>query len=176
MKKSLKNTGSAVALAAALAGGYIAGKASGGGERPAVMGEYTVLKTRGGIAYDSVKEHNAVLAVGIRQSWRLFSGDSANHYDTAAFLGVGNSATYTDTSMTGLQGASKCIKNVDTVNYGANYVQYFYTFRSADANFSWQEFCLFNDSNKIAFNRATSNMGQKTAADTWILRLRLTLQ
>lgn len=175
MTKTKKGIGSAVVLAAALGAGFYAGNQMGG-ERPAVMGEYSVLKMRGGQVVQEVKEHNAVVAVGMRQAWRLFSGDSANHYDTAAFLGVGNSATATDTSMTGLQGATTSIVNVDSLNYGANYIQYFYTFHSADANFSWQEFCLFNDSNKIAFNRATSAVGTKTVADTWILRLRLTMQ
>lgn len=176
MKNGIKTSGSVLALAAALGAGYMAGKAGGGGERPAVTGEFTVLKMKGGEVVQEVKQRNAVVAVGIRETWRLFSEDSANHYDTMAFLGVGNYSTATDTSMKGLQGDTTAIVNVDSLNYGANYIQYFYTFHTADANQNWQEFCLFNDSNKIAFNRATSDVGTKVAGDTWCLRLRLTLQ
>lgn len=174
MNKTAKGIGSAVALAAAIAGGYLA--RGGNTEVPAVVGEYTVFKTEGGVIVDSVTEHNALVAGGIRYAWQLFAGDTVFPYDTAAYICVGNSATATDTSMTALQGASKFWGNVDSLSYGADYIQYFYTFHTADANFSWQEFALFNDSAGTMFNRATSAVGTKTVADTWILRLRLRLQ
>lgn len=146
------------------------------GERVKISGEFTTLKLKGGVPVDSVKDTNMLVAVGIRQLIRLMTGDSANHYDTASFLGVGNDSTASDTSMTGLQGDSLYIANVDSVTYGANYVYYYYTTTTAMANFRWREFVLYNDSDKIALNRATTDHGKKTTADTWLLRFKLTVE
>jgi len=175
IKKTLKNAGLATAIAAAIGGSYLAGR-GGGGERPSMTGQFTVYKVSGENVRQIAQSPNIMVAEGIRHTLQLISkAESTSVFDTAAYLGVGNSTTTSDTSMTGLQGDSTCLQNVDSITYGADYIQYFKTFHTDDANFSWQEFVLFNDSNAICFNRATSAVGAKTTTDTFTLRLRITL-
>jgi hypothetical protein len=176
LQKALVGAGAVAALAGIVAVTTPTKPQPKDGEAVKITGEVTTFKMKGGIVAESVKTENALVAVGIRHLIRLMTGDSASHYDTAAFLGIGNDSTATDTSMTGLQGDSLYIANVDSVTYGANYVRYWITTTTAQANFRWREYVLYNDSDAIALDRATTDHGKKTTADTWICRLAFTFQ
>lgn len=91
---------------------------------------------------------------------------------TNARLGVGDSTTAFANTQTDLQAATnKLRKLVDGApGRSANVITFVSTFQSGDANFSWQEFALFNaSSGGTMFTRVVSNQGTKVAGQVWEL-------
>jgi hypothetical protein len=98
--------------------------------------------------------------------------------NTNARLGVGNSNTAENATQTGLQGASKTFKTMDTsypsrTNQTAEWRA---TFGSSDANYSWQEFTVVNASDDTGknLNRKVADKGTKSSGETWVLSLQIT--
>lgn len=127
---------------------------------------------------------NIMLNSGIDEIWDLVCGTgSPTAFDTAnAKLGVGDSATGESAAQTGLQAATnKLYKAVDGgyPTTSAQQAVFQATFGGTDANYAWNEFCVnngaTNESTGVRMNRKVSAQGTKTAGQTWILTLTLTL-
>lgn len=93
-----------------------------------------------------------------------------------ARLGVGNGTTAFNAAQTDLQGTSKFRKVMDE-GYpvvAANEITFKSTFDTADANFTWSEWGVFNaDSGGVMLNRVLENNGTKRDNQTWILEVTL---
>ena len=129
----------------------------------------------GGAVVDAETAHNTLVATGIRLLIGQLMGDSSAPYDTNAYLAVGDDSMATDTSMTALQASadSTAWGNVDSITQGANWVRWWYSFGSAEANFTHRGVGLFNDSAGTMLDRARVSFGAKTAADTWRYSVKL---
>lgn len=94
-----------------------------------------------------------------------------------AYLGVGDSNTAFAIAQTDLQAASnKLRKKMDggypTQSGGALVFQA--TFSTAEANWYWREWAVFNGSAGIMMNRCATDIGSKTNAETWALTVTIT--
>jgi len=95
-----------------------------------------------------------------------------------ARLGVGNSNTAADPSQTGLLGANKAFKGMDT-GYPARSSQtaeWRATFGTSEANFAWEEYTVVNaaDDSGKNLNRKVESKGTKVSGETWTLSLKIT--
>ena len=100
-----------------------------------------------------------------------------------AALGVGDSAAAFALSQTNLQGAvvttDRIRKAMDATfpSRAANVVTFRATFATGEANFTWNEWAIFNnvtDGSGTMLNRAVVNLGTKTSAASWQLTVTLT--
>ena len=143
-------------------------------DRVTVVGTVKVEKLVGGEVVSAESTNKTLVGVGIRQMIALMIGDSTNAYDTASFICVGIDSTVTDTSMTALQGATKTWGNVDSITHSYNWVKWWRTFTSAQANHLVKEIAIFNDSAGIMLDRGHYDWGVKTTEDTWRTSVKLT--
>ncbi len=100
------------------------------------------------------REGNLLMYGGVSSLWhRLLGGTSVQPFDSAnARIGVGDGNAAADPVQTDLQGANKIRKGMDAtfpqhadgVNAAANTVTFKATFTTAEANFVWNEWGLFN--------------------------------
>lgn len=106
-------------------------------------------------------------------------GAGITAYNNAnAALGAGDSAAAFALSQTNLQGAvnttDRVRKAMDATfpSRSANVLTFRSTFATTDANFTWNEWALFNnvtDGSGTMLNRAVTNLGTKTSASSWQL-------
>jgi hypothetical protein len=163
-----RNLLAAVLAAIAICGLAVSCSAPAPEDNVRVTGTVVLEKLMGGEVVDAESVEKTLTAPGIRHMIACFIGDSSSHFDTAAFIAVGNDSTATDTSMTTLQGDTITWGNVDSITKAANWVRWWRTFTTAQANHSWRETGLFNDSAKIMLDRGSyPAFGTKTTADTW---------
>jgi hypothetical protein len=108
---------------------------------------------------------------------------------TTATIGVGTSNAATTASMTNLQstgtGTQKKEYNVvdSAPTIATNVLTFVATFGTGEANFSWQEWGVFNTTGgstvgtggKIMLNRLNENLGTKTSAQSWEITATLTV-
>jgi len=99
-----------------------------------------------------------------------FNGENAH-------VGVGDGTAIEDPAQTGLQGANKCYKLVDS-GYpvvSANVVKFRATFGPDEANFDWNEWTVANGSSDAAvnLNRKVQDLGRKAAGTTWSIEVQL---
>ena len=174
-------TATVAAVAAIVAGGIYVTNITSKPRQPArqdlvrVVGTVKYEKLVGGKVVEAESVNKTLVAPGIRHMIALMIGDSTTHYDTAAYICIGNDSTATDTSMTALQGASKAWGKVDSITRAANWVKWWRTFTSAQANIAWYEVGLFNDSAAIMLDRSThGTWPTKTTADTFRASVRIT--
>lgn len=126
-------------------------------------------------------EGNIMLNTGINAMWTLVTGTGATKFDAGnAILGVGDSSTGELATQTGLIGTNKLGKGMDGSfpTYGTNqYATWEATFGSSDANFAWNEFCVFNGAVNVgvALNRKVSAQGTKVSGQVWQLTIQITL-
>lgn len=102
----------------------------------------------------------------------FITGAGTFYNSTNARLGVGDSTTAFVNSQTDLQAATnKLRKLVDSApSVLNNVITFVATFASGDANFSWQEFGLFNaSSGGTMLTRVVSNQGTKVSGQSWQL-------
>lgn len=101
-----------------------------------------------------------------------------------AHLGVGNGTTAAAATQTDLQGASKLRKAMDAsqpahtdgTTDGSDDITFKSTFGTADANFAWEEWGVFNGSSAgRMLNRKVAALGTKTSSATWVFTVTLTL-
>lgn len=93
-------------------------------------------------------------------------------------LGVGDSTTAFAVSQTDLVAATNKFRKAFDAAPGlaTNVITAVATFGSAEANFSWQEFAMFNaGSGGDMFSRVVSNQGTKVAGQVWELTYELTV-
>lgn len=89
-----------------------------------------------------------------------------------ARLGVGDSTTAFANTQTDLQAATNKLRKLVSGAPGVatNVLTYIASFASGDANYSWQEFGLFNASSAgTMLTRVVSNQGTKVSGQVWEL-------
>jgi hypothetical protein len=125
---------------------------------------------------------NIFVNVGLVDVWDLVTnqGGKTPFSNANAFLGVGDSNAAPAVGQTDLQAAVNKKRNAMNGGFPNAPVngleQWQATFASADANFSWQEFALFNaGAAGDMLNRSVSNQGTKVSGQSWQLTYNFTL-
>lgn len=152
-------------------------------------------------AYSVSQFQNGALNTGINSLWNIFFGNSsaantgaspagpnAIFNNAQARIAVGDSATAFAASQTWLQAATNKFAQVMDATFpsvSAQTISFRITVAGGNANFSWQEFVVDNGggsnststtlSGGAAINRAVSNQGTKTAGQTWVPTVTITL-
>lgn len=115
------------------------------------------------------------------------TGAATQAFSTAnARIGVGNSTATAAVTQTDLQGASKKYNSMSagypshtdgTSSSGARQIQFRALFTTAQANFAWNEWGLFNSTggSKRMLNRKVQALGTKTSAAQWTFTATLSL-
>lgn len=95
-----------------------------------------------------------------------------------AHIGVGDSTTAFAAGQTDLQAASNKLRKAMDATYpsgGSNVIVFRSTFSTAEANFAWQEWGVFNASSAgTMLNRKVEALGTKTNTQTWQFTVTLT--
>lgn len=92
--------------------------------------------------------------------------------NTNAYVGVGDGTAAFAATQTDLQGTNKTRKGMEAgypdQSQGANVLRFKSSFGTADANYAWQEWGVFNASTAgTMMNRKVESLGTKTSAQTW---------
>lgn len=137
-------------------------------------------------------EGNLLMYGGISTIWQCLigagtaTGDQVNTYfdNTNAHIGVGDSSTAEAATHTDLQAASNKFRmpmdstypqHTPATTSGAATITFRATASSGQANFSWQEWGVFNsDTAGRMLNRRVVNLGTK-ASGSWTLTVTITL-
>ena len=114
---------------------------------------------------------NALVQAGIGAAVTAFN--NANSY-----IGVGDSTTAFAAGQTDLQATTNKVRKVQDAGYpqgAANVITWRSTFGTADANFAWNEWGVFNGSSGgTMLNRKVESLGTKTNTQTWQFTVTLT--
>jgi hypothetical protein len=123
---------------------------------------------------NAVRDHITKALIG---SAGLTTFNNAN-----AYLGVGDSATAFATSQTDLQAATNKLRKAMDATFPtdppspANRLTFKSTFATADANWAWNEWSVFNAaSGGTMLNRVVASLGTKTSAASWALTVTIDL-
>jgi hypothetical protein len=124
------------------------------------------------------REGNVLLNTGIDEIWDLVTGISSDCFNNAnAQIGVGDSSTAADASQTDLQAATnKTYKGMES-GYPTSTTQkvtFKASFGDSDANYTWNEWVVKNDSSEVCLNRKVESLGTKSGG-TWTLEVDITL-
>lgn len=136
---------------------------------------------QGNLFNTSTFEKNGLANAGINELLSLGMGTGATKFDNAnACIGVGDSTDVFDATETDLQAAvNKLRKGMEATypTYGSSQkVTFKSSFGGSDANWHWQEFAVFNAAAAATMlNRKVSDQGTKTAGQTWVVTLEITL-
>lgn len=115
------------------------------------------------------------------------TGAALQAYSTGnSRLGVGNSTATAAVTQTDLQGASKRYNSMasgypthtdGTSSSGARTMTWRATFTTAQANFAWNEWAIFNSTgaSRRMLNRKVQALGTKTSAASWTLTVSISL-
>ena len=110
---------------------------------------------------------------------KVFDGTGVLFDNTNAFIGVGDTATAFAATQTDLAASTnKLRKGMDATfpQRAANVLTFKSTFVSAEANFAWAEWAIFNASTAgTMMSRLVQSLGTKTAGSTWVLTATITL-
>lgn len=119
----------------------------------------------------------AITAAGINFISQAVTGQGTFFNAANARLGVGNGTTAFSPAQTNLQGSSTFRKAMDA-GYPMNaapVVIFKSTFAPAEANFSWNEWAIFNAaSGGVMLSRVVESNGTKQSNQTWILEVAVT--
>lgn len=152
-------------------------------------------------AYNVSQFRNGALNTGINSLWNIFFGNSsaantgaspaganAIFNNAQARIAVGDSSTAFAASQTWLQAATNKFAQVMDATFpsvAAQTISFRITVAGANANFAWNEFVVDNGggsnststtlSGGSAINRAVSAQGTKTAGQTWVPTVTITL-
>ena len=126
-------------------------------------------------------EGNCLLNSGIDEVWDLITGvvSGSDHiYDNShAQIGVGDSDTAADATQTDLQAATnKTYKGMES-GYPTSTSQkatFKSSFGSSDANYTWKEWVVKQQTSAKCLNRKVEDLGTKTSG-TWTLEVSITL-
>jgi hypothetical protein len=107
-------------------------------------------------------------------------GNAITPYNNAnAYIGVGDSSTAFAASQTDLQASSNKLRKAMDTTYptlAANVLTFRSTFGTAEANFAWNEWGVFNGSSGgTMLNRKVESLGTKTSAQSWQITATITL-
>lgn len=114
------------------------------------------------------------------------SSESLTYFDnTNAYIGVGDSTTAAAATQTDLQAASNKLRNgmnstyplhTDGTSSAAASFTMQATFASADANFAWAEWGIFNaSSGGRMLSRKVDALGTKSSGSSWVFTVTLSL-
>lgn len=96
-----------------------------------------------------------------------------------AYLGVGDSSTAYGASQTDLQASSNKLRKAMDASYpqlASNVVTFRSLFGTADANFDWNEWGVFNAaSSGTMLNRKAESLGTKANTQSWQLSVDITV-
>lgn len=109
-------------------------------------------------------------------------GEAVTEYNNAnAALGVGDSTTAFAATQTNLQAATNKLRKAMDATYptrATNVLTFRSTFGTADANFAWQEWGVFNSTTDAAgtmMSRKVESLGTKTSSQSWQLTATITI-
>lgn len=137
--------------------------------------------------YDCVEgQGNLLMYGGASALWDLLIGAAnVTAFDNSnAYLGVGTGTTASSASQTDLQGGSTDRQGMETsypdhtdgTSESNSEIEFKSEFGSSDANFSWEEWGLFNASTDgRMLNRKVVSMGTKADPEVWTLTVTLSL-
>jgi len=107
-------------------------------------------------------------------------GEAVTEFNNAnAHLGVGNGTAAFDATHTDLQGASKARKAMEASfpTRTVNAIDFRSLFGTADANFAWDEWGVFNAaSGGVMLSRKVEALGTKANTQSWQLTVTITVQ
>lgn len=108
------------------------------------------------------------------------TGAQTTHFDnTNARIGVGDSTTAFAVTHTDLQAATNKLRKAMDATYpttAANVLTFKATFGSAEANFAWNEWGVFNAASAgVMLNRVVEYNGTKLSGQTWVFQVTLTV-
>lgn len=137
---------------------------------------------RGRRPYEKIRGEKNVLAnLGIDVILQLLTGAASPTPFNAAncFLGVGDSSTAAVNSQTDLQASSNKLRKAMDSTFPSEATQtatFKSTFASADANFAWAEWALFNAAAAATMlNRKVAALGTKASGTSWALTVTVSL-
>ncbi|MEV0617580.1 hypothetical protein AB0I81_29960 [Nonomuraea sp. NPDC050404] len=132
------------------------------------------------------REGNLLMYGGVAALWhRLIGGSTVAAFDAAnARVGVGDGTAAADAVQIDLQGANKLRKGMDATypqhtdgtGAGATTLTFRSTFSTSEANFTWNEWGIFNAvTGGRLLNRKVESLGAKTSAASWVFTVQLSL-
>lgn len=141
------------------------------------------------------REGNLLVYGGMSCLWQCLvgngtttAGQALTFFNNAqAAIGVGDSTTAAAATQTNLQAATNKLRKAMDATYpthtdgtgsGAATITFRSTFGTADANFAWQEWGIFNsatDGTGRMLNRKVESLGTKASGSTWTLTVTITL-
>ncbi|MEV6154929.1 hypothetical protein AB0L53_31770 [Nonomuraea sp. NPDC052129] len=146
------------------------------------------------VPYDVIERAgNLLMHGGASMMWQALIGNgnatpgqALTYFNNAnAFLGVGDSSAAAAATQTDLQAASNKVRkamdsafpqHTDGTTPANATVTFRSTFATADANFAWNEWGIFNGAaGGRMLNRKVETLGSKTSAASWVLTVTLTL-
>jgi hypothetical protein len=132
-------------------------------------------------------EGNILTYGGVSALWdTLIGAGTVTVFDNSnAYLGVGDSSTVAAAAQTALQAATNKLRvamdggypdHTDGTGDGNHVITYRSTFATGQANFSWEEWGIFNHATAgRMLNRKVESLGVKTSAQTWTLTITVTI-
>ena len=122
----------------------------------------------------------AMTTVGRDYITQALVGEAFTAFNNAnARIGVGDSSTAFAAGQTDLQAPANKLRKAMDATYpqrAANVLTFRATFGTAEANFAWNEWGVFNAAAAgQMLNRKVESLGTKTSAQTWQLIVDLTL-
>lgn len=136
---------------------------------------------QGNLFNTSMFDKNGLANAGIDELFTLGMGTGAVQFDnTNAYIGVGDDNTVFAAAQTDLQAvANKLRAGMEATypTYGSSQkVTFKSSFGGAEANWHWEEFAVFNAAAAgVMLNRKVSDQGTKTAGQTWVVTLEVSL-
>lgn len=138
---------------------------------------------------------NLLMYGGASCLWQCLIGNGTTTADqtltyfnnTRAAVGVGDSSTAAAATHTNLQAATNKLRvamdatypqHTDATTSGAASIVFRSTFSTAQANYAWNEWAVFNsatDATGRMLQRKVESLGTKTSSSTWTLTVTLTL-
>lgn len=107
-------------------------------------------------------------------------GDTYTIFNNAnSQIGVGDGSTAFAATQTDLAGTNKLRKAMEAAypTRAANVLTFRSLFSTAEANFAWNEWGVFNDPTAgEMLNRKVETLGTKTSAQSWQLTVQLTIE
>lgn len=158
--------------------------------------QLALLVRRGLKPYEVLERHgNLLMYGGASCQWQTLigngtttAGQALTYFNNAqAAIGVGDSTTAAAAGQTNLQAAANKLRkamdstypqHTDGVVAGSASIVFRSTFGSAEANYAWQEWGVFNsatDATGRMLNRKVESNGTKAAGSSWTLTVTLGL-
>lgn len=126
-------------------------------------------------------EGNLLVNAGINALEQLLAGTgSPTAFNAAnAYIGVGDSSTAASAAQTDLQASSNKLRKAMDSTYplqASQVMTWKATFASADANFAWAEWAVFNAAAAgTMLNRKVQDNGTKAAGSSWAFTVTVTI-